>query len=246
MLASARSALQEPLTIPLSAASALSHFGPTLVIAPHPDDEILGVGGTIAKHAAAGDAVTVLTISGHMPPLYTDEQYRLTLAEGKRAHAVVGVGRAIYLDIPATMVGAEPVHILNGRINDVVREIAPTIVLVPYPDRHVDHRVVFESAMVATRPVGPGAAIRLVAAYETLSETHWNAPHIEPNFTPNWVCDITAHLDQKLAALRCYESQIPAFPHPRSVEAVMALATFRGTQAGFAHGEALHLVRMRS
>jgi LmbE family N-acetylglucosaminyl deacetylase len=100
--------------------------------------------------------------------------------------------------------------------------------------------------MVATRPVRHGRGIRIVAAYETLSETHWNAPHIEPNFTPNWVVDITDFVDKKLAALRCYESQITPFPGPRSVEAVQALAVFRGTQAGFAHGEGLHIVRMVS
>jgi LmbE family N-acetylglucosaminyl deacetylase len=216
-----------------------------LVVAPHPDDEILGVGGTIAKHAAAGDAVTILTVSGHMPPLYPQEHYEQTLAEARRAHALVGVSDSRFLGIPATMLGTRPVHVMNGSITDVVREVLPSIVLVPFPDRHVDHRIVFESAMVATRPVGPGGAIRLVAAYETLSETHWNAPHIEPNFTPNYVVDIGAQLETKLAALRCYESQIPAFPHPRSVEAVLALATFRGTQAGFAHGEALHVVRLR-
>jgi LmbE family N-acetylglucosaminyl deacetylase len=88
--------------------------------------------------------------------------------------------------------------------------------------------------------------VRIVAAYETLSETHWNAPHIEPNFTPNWVVDITAHVETKLEALRCYASQIPPFPGPRSVEAVRALSVFRGTQAGFGYGEGLHIVRMVS
>lgn len=219
---------------------------PVLVIAPHPDDEILGVGGTIAKYATAGHPVTVVTVSGHMPPLYKQEHYELTLAEAAKAHALVGVKQSRFLDIPATMLGDQPVHVLNGRINDAVREAQPAIVLVPYPDRHVDHRLVFESAMVATRPVGHGAGIRLVAAYETLSETHWNAPHIEPNFTPNWVSDITAHLETKLAALRCYASQVHPYPGPRSIEAVQALAVFRGTQAGVAAGEALHVVRMRT
>ncbi len=217
-----------------------------LVIAPHPDDEILGVGGTMAKYAAAGHEVTVLTVSGHMPPLYSQENYQRTLDEAKKAHAITGVKASRFLGIPATMLGDEPVHVLNGRVVEVIREVEPAIVLVPYPDRHIDHRIVFDSALVATRPVGPGAAIRLVAAYETLSETHWNAPHIEPNFTPNWVSDITAHIETKVAALRCYESQVQPFPGPRSIEAVMALATFRGTQAGCAAGEALHIVRMRS
>lgn len=217
-----------------------------LVVAPHPDDEILGVGGTIAKYAASNCDVTVLTVAGHRPPLYTEEVYQRTVAEAREAHGIVGAKQSIFLDIPATMLGNEPVHILNGKIVDVVRSTKPDIVLMPYPDRHVDHRIVFESAMVATRPVGVGADIRLIAAYETLSETHWNAPHIEPNFTPNWVSDITPQIETKLAALRCYESQISPFPGPRSIEAVKALAMFRGTQAGFAYGEGLHIIRMRT
>lgn len=217
-----------------------------LVIAPHPDDEILGVGGLIAKHAEAGDAVTVLTVAGHRPPLYTEETYQRTVQEAKAAHAVVGVSTSVFLDLPATLLGAEPIHVFNTRILEVVKTTSPSIVLLPYPDRHVDHRQVFEAAMVATRPVGIGASIRIVAAYETLSETHWNAPHIEPNFIPNWVCDISRQLERKQAALRCYESQISAFPGPRSVEAVVALAAFRGTQAGFAYGEGLHVIRMRT
>lgn len=215
-----------------------------LVVAPHPDDEILGVGGTMAKLAHQGCEVTVLTVSGHLPPLYPQEAYERTVREAKAAHALVGVKESIFLGVPATMLGDRPVAELNGEIGRVVRDVGASVVLCPYPDRHVDHRYVFESVMVATRPVGYGRSIQIVAAYETLSETHWNAPHIEPNFTPNWVIDITDFIDKKLAALRCYESQITPFPGPRSVEAVQALAMFRGTQAGFAQGEALHIVRM--
>ena len=74
-----------------------------------------------------------------------------------------------------------PLHEVNGRISKVVNDFNPHIVLCPYPDRHIDHRLVFDSVMVATRPVGVGKDIKIVAAYETLSETHWNAPHIELN-----------------------------------------------------------------
>ena len=106
-----------------------------------------------------------------------------------------------------------------------------------------DHRLVFDSVMVATRPVGLGKDIKIVAAYETLSETHWNAPHIEPNFTPNWVIDITDHIEKKLNALKFYKSQVSDFPGSRSIEAVKALAKFRGTQAGFGFGEGMHIIR---
>lgn len=217
-----------------------------LVIAPHPDDETLGAGGTIARATAGGVPVTILTVAAHMPPLYSEETHQQTVAEARRAHEILGVSDSRFLDIPAVFVRDTPVPELNGPIMDLVKELEPSIVLCPYPDRHVDHRAIFDAAMVATRPVGAGRAISLVAAYETLSETHWNAPHIEPNFTPNWVVDITDAIDRKLDALACYESQIPPYPGPRSREAARALAQFRGTQAGFAYGEGFHIVRMTS
>jgi len=215
-----------------------------LVVAPHPDDETLGAGGTIARCAKAGHQVTVLTVAAHMPPLYSEGVHHQTVAEAKQAHAILGVAQSRFLDIPAVYVRDKPVAELNGAIMDCVKEVKPAAVLTCYPDRHIDHRIIFDAVMVATRPVGAGAGIRLVAAFETLSETHWNAPHIEPNFTPNWVVDITQTIDTKLQALACYASQIPPFPAARSVEALRALSVFRGTQAGFAHGEGFHVIRM--
>ena len=215
-----------------------------LVIAPHPDDEILGVGGTIAKYSNHGDEVCILTVAGHLPPLYEEGVYQQTMKEAKIAHAVVGASQSIFLDLPATTLGQMPTHELNGKIYGVINDIKPHVVLCPYPDRHVDHRIIFESTMVGTRPIRVGKDIELVAAYEALSETHWNAALIEPNFTPNWTVDITDTIDVKMKALSAYESQISPFPGPRSLEAVNALAKFRGTQAGFAYGEGLHIIRM--
>ena len=215
-----------------------------MVVAPHPDDETLGAGGTIAKYSAQGAEVFVLMVSGHLPPLYSREDYDQTVSEAKAAFELLGVSQSEFLEIPATMIDDQPLHEVNGRISKIVNEFSPHIIFCPYPDRHVDHRLVFNSVMVATRPVGVGRGIEIVATYETLSETHWNAPHIEPNFTPNWVVDITKQIDKKLDALRCYKSQISNFPGPRSIEAVEALAKFRGTQAGFGYGEGFHIVRM--
>lgn len=215
-----------------------------LIVAPHPDDETLGAGGSIAKFIERGDDVAVLVVSGHLPPLYSREDYEITVREARKAFSVLGIVKSKFLEIPATMVGEQSVGVLNGRIAEMVKEVEPHIVLCPFPDRHIDHRVVFESLMVATRPVGVGRCIELIAAYETLSETHWNAPHMEPNFVPSLIVDITAHMDQKIDALACYESQIPPFPGSRSVEAVNALAIFRGTQAGFGYGEAFQIIRM--
>ena len=214
-----------------------------LVVAPHPDDETLAAGGTIAKYTSLGFEVHVLIVCGHLPPLYKIEDYEKTVIESKKAFKILGVNDSEFLKIPATTLSSIPVHELNGKIHDAVIKIQPEIVLCPFPDRHIDHRIVFDSVMVATRPIGVGRKIEILAAYETLSETHWNAPHIEPNFIPNWIVDISEFISIKLKALDCYKSQISDFPGPRSIDAVEALAKFRGTQSGFAFGEGMHIVR---
>ena len=214
-----------------------------LIIAPHPDDETLGVGGTIAKFASMGHDIKVLIVSGHLPPLYSRKEYEVTIAESKKAFDILGVQSSKFLEIPATMIGDLSIYELNSKISEIVNNFEPHMVFCPYPDRHIDHRQVFDSVMVATRPVGAGKNIEVLASYETLSETHWNAPHIEPNFVPNWVIDISEYIELKLNAFRCYQSQISIFPGPRSIEAVEALAKFRGTQAGFGYGEGMHIIR---
>ena len=214
-----------------------------LVIAPHPDDETLGLGGTITKFVEQGHEVHLLVVSGHLPPVYNREDYELTLSEAKNALKILGIENSTFLEIPATKIGDLPINELNKKFADAVDTLKPQIVFCPYPDRHIDHRLVFESTMVATRPVGSGKYIEILGAYETLSETHWNAPHIEPNFTPNWIINISDQIENKVKALECYKSQISESPGPRSIEAAKALAHFRGTQAGFAFGEGVHIIR---
>ncbi len=217
-----------------------------LVVAPHADDETLGPGGTIARFVHAGGEVTVLTVTGDLPPVYPRGVWEMTVDEARLAHAVLGVKHSIFMDNPAVTLGQIPAHELNEKILTVVREVAPDIVLVPFFDRHIDHRLVFDTVMVAARPVGAGKDLRMVAAYETLSETHWNAPHIEPGFAPNWCVDITEEIEVKLDAMRCYQSAIEVSPMARSVEAVRALALFRGSQASMGFAEAFHVIRMTS
>ena len=217
-----------------------------LVITPHPDDETLGVGGSIAKLINQGHDVYILTVSGHLPPLYDRKDYDKTVKEAHKAYDILGITHSKFLEIPATMIGDEPVHSLNNKIVSVINEYRPNFVFCPFPDRHIDHKLVFESTLVATRPVQAGADIELVAAYETLSETHWNAPYIEPNFIPNLVIDISKYINQKVEAMKCYRSQLTINKGPRSVKAVKALAQFRGSQSGFDFGEALYIIRMVS
>lgn len=215
-----------------------------VVVSPHPDDSVLGAGGSMARFARSGGEVTVLTIAAHMPPLFSAEVCGLTLEEAEKAHALIGVKESIFLEIPALSVPAVPHPDLNRRIAEVLRRIQPHVILMPYLDRNVDHRAVFESVMVVSRPEPCGTGAPVVAAYEILSSTHYTAPHIEANFTPNWIVDIGSVMDLKLEAAACLSSQIGPVPHPRSCEALRALALFRGSQAGMTHGEGFHVIRM--
>ena len=213
-------------------------------MAPHPDDEILGLGGTMKKLSDHGHNVVVLLVAGHLPPLYSEEVFVEHKKQALEAHKIVGVKESIFLEIPATFVKDETVADLNGKIYKVVQSVKPNVVFMPFPDRHIDHKLIFESTLVATRPLKDGKNIELVAAYETLSETHWNAPYIEPNFVPNFVIDISMHIDKKIEALKCYKSQITLDEGPRSIKSIKSLATFRGTQSGFDYGEAFYIIRM--
>lgn len=221
----------------------LSSVSRALVIAPHPDDEVLGCGGTIAALAAAGCEVHVLVASQDLPPLYPAETAGTIRAEARSAHGILGVADAQFLPHPSVELARMGVAELNRGIESAVARLAPDLVLVPFPDRHLDHKAVFEAAMVATRPVGAGAGIATLAAYETISETHWNAPHIEADFSPDWFVDITDHIAAKLSAFSCYASQVQPPPGPRSLRALEALATFRGSQVGLESAEAFCTVR---
>ncbi len=207
-----------------------------LVFAPHNDDEVLGVGGTIRRHIKVGDEVTVCEVtSGPM--------YKTLQMEAKKAHALLGVKESIFLNLPVSELADRPKTELNDRIGNVIKKLEPQIVYIPFiGDMHLDHRYVTEAALVAVRPVND-CPVRKVYMYETLSETGWNLPYGERNFTPNVWVDITDGIDEKISAMKCYESQIKDYPNPRSEEGIRALAMFRGSTVGYAFAEAFMLVR---
>ena len=227
----------------------LRHYRPLMltpkklvVVAPHPDDETLGCGGTIARFAGLGTEISVLVVSGHLPPLYDRDVFEISRKEAEAAFEIMGVTNSEFLEIPATLVRDTPVAKLNGQIGGFIRSAAPEMVLIPFPDRHIDHRVIFDTCVVACRPSHP-AAPTVVLAYETLSETHWNVPGIEPAFVPELFVDVTRHMPKKKAALECYASQINHAPS-RSIDACMAFARFRGSQNGCDYAEAFKVVRI--
>ena len=206
----------------------LKDYGPVLVIAPHPDDEVLGVGGTMARLSDAGAEVHVAIVTTGRAPRFAAEQVAQVRAEAAAAHAVLGVTATHYLDCPAAELGEYAHTELNRAMSDAVRQTDARTIFAPHPgDIHLDHQLSFLSALVAARPHQPAYPTRIFA-YETLSETNWNAPYLTPGFLPNLFIDITPTLQRKLDAFACFESQQRAPPHERSLATLTALATLRG------------------
>mgnify|MGYP001494389051 FL=1 len=219
----------------------INSFKNTLVIAPHLDDETIALGGTIKKLSKAKFQVNIVIVGGHLPPLYSKKKYLITKKESKNALKVLGVKRTFYLDMPALEFHKNSYQIINSKINDVMNNLNPTAVFIPFPDRHIDHRTIFDCSMVNTRP-NKKRHPKIVLSYETLSETHWNAPYIEPNFNPDFFINIETTIKDKIKALKCYQSQIKG-NQSRSLKAVEALAKFRGSQNGCKYAEGFKLIR---
>jgi LmbE family N-acetylglucosaminyl deacetylase len=214
-----------------------------LVIAAHPDDEVLGCGGAVARHVARGDRVEVVIVTRGAPELYPKQQVDTLRQELHAAHSILGVSVAHFLDYPAPKLDQVPQHELADSIAARIREYQPDTVYVPHRgDLHSDHRAVFQAALVATRPIGDPSVRRLLS-YETLSETEWAAPIGEEAFLPNVFIDIAEYLEKKKLAMAAYKSQLKEFPHPRSLQSMEAQARVRGGTAGFMAAEAFQLIR---
>lgn len=221
----------------------MNKFNNISIIAPHPDDEILGCGGTIKRLILSGSNIRVLFVSGHLPPLYTEKEFNKTQNEAFKALYSLGLKKndIQFLKIPATKISEMPIATLNKEIENFIFKEETNTVFTCFPDRHIDHKLIFEATMVATRPNKKNFP-KYVFLYETLSETHWNVGNVEPNFVPNFFIDISKTIKSKIKALNFYKSQIKK-GSPRSAEATKALAKFRGSQNGCDYAEAFQLVR---
>lgn len=208
-----------------------------LVIAPHADDEVLGMGGTIARFVDEGHDVQVAVLTGHGEkphPLWAPGFWDTVRSECRTALKVLGCAEPIFRELPAAMLDATPTHHINKVINELVGHVDPAEIYVPFAfDLHQDHAAVSYGVSVAARPyLATAQNIRRVLAYETLSETHLAPPYMAPAFQPNVFVDISAHIERKLDSMRAYASQLQPDNLPRSIAALRALATFRGTHIG--------------
>ncbi|MBA2175358.1 PIG-L family deacetylase [Halobacillus locisalis] len=210
-----------------------------LVFAPHNDDEVLGVGGTIAKYSELGYEIYVCEVTSGDNP----ERVKQIQEEALKAHKILGVKETIFLGLPVVKLRHTPTVDINSKTLEVVEKIKPNLVFVPHKgDMHQDHAEVTTSAMVALRPFN-NPQLKAIYAYETLSETEWNTPTIDNAFIPSVWSDITDTIDLKLQAMDCFITQVKEFPHPRSLEAIEALSKLRGSTVCVKNAESFMLMR---
>lgn len=214
-----------------------------LVIAPHPDDEVLGCGGTIARYVNAGDEVYVAIVTKGCEPLYSKESVECVRIECQNADAYLGVKETIFMGFPAAMLENVPRYEFNDAFIKLIQEIKPKVVYIPHRgDMQLDHKMTVDGVMVALRPKYKHV-VEKIYAYETVSETGWDIPNIVNEFVPNVYNNIDGFLEKKIEAMKMYASQVAECPHARSVEAIRALALYRGTTVGMEAAEAFYLIR---
>jgi LmbE family N-acetylglucosaminyl deacetylase len=217
-----------------------------LVVAAHPDDETYGAGGTIARHSAQGDEVSVLFLTDGVGARHGVREPQLEAA--RQACRALGVKDVRFADLPDQLLDGMPLIEVIDPITQAVREIAPRIVYTHHEgDVNQDHRRVFEAALVAVRPVGNNP-VEEVLSFEVASSTEW-APtgNTRWAFMPNVFVDIEPHVEAKRQAIDAYrathENEVKPFPHPRSQEAVEAYDTARGVSVGLRYAEAFVGIR---
>jgi len=231
-----------------SSRHSVSAPGAVLVVAAHPDDEVLGCGGTVARLASEGSRVHVLLLAdgetsrrpglGSASPALAERN-----AAYEAARAILGCASVQAEALPDQRLDSLELLDLVQRIERVIAHHRPAMVLTHHAgDVNLDHRLVHDAVVSACRPQ-PGHAVRELLFFEVPSSTEWRPPGSAPAFTPNWFVDVSGTLPTKMRALEAYARELRPFPHPRSIEAIEALAKWRGASVGVHAAEAFMLGR---
>ncbi len=216
-----------------------------LVVAAHPDDEVLGCGGTIAHHTAAGEKVSILLFADGISSRAEagSDAIEERQSAARAAAKALGAEAPRFLGLPDNRLDTVPLLDVVKKVETVINEINPAVIYTHHGgDLNIDHRIASDVVLTAARPL-PGAPVRAIYAFETVSSTEWAQPPDGSGFRPTRFVDISAHLAAKKAALECYAEELRPFPHPRSHEALEVLARWRGASAGLEAAEAFEVVR---
>jgi N-acetylglucosamine malate deacetylase 1 len=220
-----------------------------LVVAAHPDDEVLGCGGTMARLVQEGHEVHIAIMgegitSRHSQPQEADpEQLSRLHRQAHSAASKIKAKEIVLCRLPDNRLDTVALLDVVKLIEDLVDKLKPEVVYTHHPgDLNIDHGVVHRAVLTATRPMR-GQAVREIYTFEVPSSTEWAFHGVQPSFHPNVFVDVSRTLETKIDALACYESETRKFPHPRSPEALRAIAARWGSVVGCEAAEAFELVR---
>lgn len=219
-----------------------------LILAAHPDDEVLGCGGTIAKLADEGAAVHVAFLADGVFSRAGEEQAQQRELASRRAAAqkscdILGVKSVSFGDFPDNRMDTVALLDITKAVEELIAEHRPDTVFTHHAgDVNIDHRRIHEAVVTACRPQS-GHPVKTLLCFEVPSSTEWQLPGSAPAFTPNWFVDISVTLGRKLAALEAYAEELRAWPHPRSRQGVEHLVHWRGATVGVDAAEAFMLGR---
>lgn len=218
-----------------------------LVVAAHPDDEVLGCGGTLAKLAAQGASIHVAFLADGVTSRVGEPAHGAGVAARREAArkvcAILGVQGVSFGDLPDNRLDTVALLEVTQAVEALVRAHGPDTVFTHHAgDVNIDHQVIHRAVLTACRPQRDHP-VRTLLAFEVPSSTEWQLPGTAPVFVPNWFSDISATLDRKLEALDAYAVELRDWPHPRSREGVAHLARWRGATVGVEAAEAFMLGR---
>ncbi len=215
----------------------------SLVIAPHPDDEVLGCGGTILKRKKEGASIAWLLITKmENSPDWTQDQAALRDSQILKIQEFFGFEKVFQLGYSTMKLDQVPMLSIVRDISNVLNEFKPNEVFIPFEgDVHSDHRIVHEAAISSTKTFRAPYIDRLLS-YETLSETEFNLSD-GVHFKPNYFVNIEEYLEEKIEAMKIYASEVGEFPFPRSIDALNTLAKYRGSNSGLKAAEAFKVLK---
>lgn len=220
-----------------------------LVIAAHPDDEVLGCGGTIARLSQEGHAVHIAILGEGITSRYAQREEADTAlidalhTKSQQAADLMGAAKLSLFSLPDNRFDTVPMLEVVKIVEGLIERFSPEVVYTQHGgDLNVDHVVTYRATLTATRPMA-GSPVKAVYAYEVASSTEWAFQQFSPPFQPNVFVNIGDTLDVKIRAMEMYESEARRFPHPRSPEALTAIARRWGSVVGVPAAEAFELVR---
>lgn len=215
-----------------------------IVISAHPDDETLGVGGTILKHVTNGDNVFWLIVTNVFENQgFSKERVESRQKEIGEVEKLLGISKTFLLNYPTMTLSSSSLIKMVPEISSVFSEVQPEIVYcLNRSDAHSDHRVIFDAVMACTKSFRY-PYIKQILMYECISETEFAPVLAEKAFLPNYFVDITHFVDTKLDIMKIFESELGEHPFPRSLDNIKALAHFRGASVGVKYAEAFQLLK---